>query len=648
MAKTLRHWRVLLVLVLGSCSDDPSPWQAGRLDAPASVRLAAASCGTPSGGGLVAHEWAETAAAGRACVRAFTGMRRAALSVAGAAADATERERAQAVVPTRIITVTELFNWAERTYPQFFPSSRTNQVLSPYTYRYYPESQNHAAVAGDEIFVQGPISGGSLLRVGTLAEFTCLVDPTACGGPPPPRDCTAPASWTVDGNVCAPDPGQPATLINGTILGYFDFTGNPTGVANFKCTDGQLGIVGSPICRLAAPRACDTSALNWTSGGQSCMPNPGSPATLDSGASFTFTDSTGTTGSAAYQCTDGTLSAVGAPSCNAPTALACPTVPRDWKVVNEICTADAAPTGLPAGASVVLGDTSEPVIGSITYVCSAGTLLISGTPTCFSPLPRVLDSFGGDGGAADGGASGDGTAGDGAPIVGGTVWVVDTTGRTVFADKPTDAQGYFRLKLTGMVPPLVLNVRRPDGVIRRSLSTQPLKTNGYIFIAITGLTDWVAADVSRQVSGVMSAAALTPAMIASRPSAVPAAVSALRGNEFVNAELVAAGIAVATFDPLAVGAPFRPNGTGYDRVLDNLVITTDASGAPVIGPTFCFTPKSWTVGGNTCFPNEGTATTIASFRTLIVSDSVLPLRGTVGFTCIRGVLQPPVLPTCRT
>lgn len=625
-----RLWRLAAVLVLAACSSgDSEPFRAGALDAPASVRQQASACVNPSGGGLIAHEWAADAEGGRHCVRAFTGLRRSSLSAV--------REAPQAV-PSRIISINELFNWAERTYPQFFPSARSNNVLGPYTYRYYPESQNHAAVAGDEIFVQGPISGGSLLRVGTLAEFTCQVDPTLCGQPA--RDCSAPASWNVDGNVCVPDPGQPSTIANGNLLGLFDFTGTVTGVANFRCTDGALAIVGTPSCRFV-PRSCDTTNLSWTVGGQTCNRSTNDPTTLASGASFEFTDASGTTGRAVFQCSDGSLATVGVASCSPPQA-ACPTVPREWKVNDSVCSADVASAGLPAGASALLRDTTDPVTGSITYFCDNGQLQISGTPSCSGP--RMEDSFGGDGGAADGSANGDGTAGDGAPIVGGTVWAVDVTGRTVFAASPTDSQGYFRLKLTGMVPPLVLNVRRSDGVVRRSVSTQPLKTNGYIFIAITGLTDWIAADVSQQVSGTRSAAALTPQMIAQQPSAVPAAVNALKNNAFVNAELVAAGINVTTFDPLST--PFRPNGTGHDRVLDNLIITTDASGATVIGPTYCFTPASWTVGGNTCVPNAGTPSTIPSLTTLIVGDSVGPLRGTVGFTCIRGVLQAPVLPNC--
>ena len=51
----------------------------------------------------------------------------------------------------------------------------------------------------------------------------------------------------------------------------------------------------------------------------------------------------------------------------------------------------------------------------------------------YADVARVLDSFGGDGGASDGGASGDGTAGDGAPIVGGLVKVRDRFGRVTSA-----------------------------------------------------------------------------------------------------------------------------------------------------------------------------------------------------------------------
>ena len=89
---------------------------------------------------------------------------------------------------------------------------------------------------------------------------------------------------------------------------------------------------------------------------------------------------------------------------------------------------------------------------------------------------QILDSFGnvvaagGADGVGPGDSGGDGTAGDGAPIVGGVVTVTDSTGKSVSAT--TDAQGYYRVKLTGFTPPFVVKVARPDGKVRHSLSVK--------------------------------------------------------------------------------------------------------------------------------------------------------------------------------
>jgi hypothetical protein len=73
-----------------------------------------------------------------------------------------------------------LFDWAEAAYPQFFPSHRSNAVLAPYTYRYYPESGNYLGLDGDTVAVLGPVSGGSILVVGNVSDFACQVYPVEC------------------------------------------------------------------------------------------------------------------------------------------------------------------------------------------------------------------------------------------------------------------------------------------------------------------------------------------------------------------------------------------------------------------------------------------------------------------------------------
>jgi uncharacterized protein (DUF1800 family) len=72
-------------------------------------------------------------------------------------------------------TATELMDWAEVHYPQYFPPHQANLTADPYVYRHYASTQNYLGVAGNDIYILGPVSGGGLVRVGTLAEFAPLV-----------------------------------------------------------------------------------------------------------------------------------------------------------------------------------------------------------------------------------------------------------------------------------------------------------------------------------------------------------------------------------------------------------------------------------------------------------------------------------------
>lgn len=75
---------------------------------------------------------------------------------------------------------TELFDWAEKTYSQFFPGHQFNQSFDTFTYRYYPATGNYVGLSGTTISVLGPISGGSILVVGQVSDFACLVYPADC------------------------------------------------------------------------------------------------------------------------------------------------------------------------------------------------------------------------------------------------------------------------------------------------------------------------------------------------------------------------------------------------------------------------------------------------------------------------------------
>jgi hypothetical protein len=106
-----------------------------------------------------------------------------------------------------------LFDWAEFTFPNFFPSHRINAESPPYVYRYYPETGNYVGLDGDKVVVLGPVSGGSILIVGSLADFACKVYPSDCWAP---TIAVAPSSSVVTLHTSAgfavrasasPDPG---------------------------------------------------------------------------------------------------------------------------------------------------------------------------------------------------------------------------------------------------------------------------------------------------------------------------------------------------------------------------------------------------------------------------------------------------------
>jgi uncharacterized delta-60 repeat protein len=68
-----------------------------------------------------------------------------------------------------------LFNWAERIYPELFPSAEVSMATyAPFYYRYYPGKANYLATssADNHIWVLGPsFLGNSLLDVGPVASF---------------------------------------------------------------------------------------------------------------------------------------------------------------------------------------------------------------------------------------------------------------------------------------------------------------------------------------------------------------------------------------------------------------------------------------------------------------------------------------------
>jgi hypothetical protein len=89
----------------------------------------------------------------------------------------------QKIAAAQLIDTTNLMDWAEQEYPQYFPSHQQPQFSAPYVYRYYPETGSYLGVDGQYVRVLGPMFGPDILTVGVLSDFVCRVFPENCAPP---------------------------------------------------------------------------------------------------------------------------------------------------------------------------------------------------------------------------------------------------------------------------------------------------------------------------------------------------------------------------------------------------------------------------------------------------------------------------------
>jgi hypothetical protein len=101
------------------------------------------------------------------CLRSYTGL-------------ASRLAQARQLASAAPFTASTLMDWAQATFPQLFPGAPADQAGSGFVYRYYPLTQTFIAVAGDLVYVLGPITGNQLAYLGTLTGFSCSVYPGTC------------------------------------------------------------------------------------------------------------------------------------------------------------------------------------------------------------------------------------------------------------------------------------------------------------------------------------------------------------------------------------------------------------------------------------------------------------------------------------
>lgn len=104
---------------------------------------------------------------------------------AGAVSGAQAAVRVSPQAAARLLDATALLDWAESAYPQYFASHQADRVAGALTYRYWPESGNALGVLEGQVFLLGPLSGGVLMRLGSLGDFGCRIYGD-CGAAPTP------------------------------------------------------------------------------------------------------------------------------------------------------------------------------------------------------------------------------------------------------------------------------------------------------------------------------------------------------------------------------------------------------------------------------------------------------------------------------
>ncbi len=73
-----------------------------------------------------------------------------------------------------LVNSNKLFDFAEKSYPEFFSPAEIKTVgLDNYLLRYYPDTGNYIGTKGEEVYVYGDVFNG-LLRAGVISDFVAL------------------------------------------------------------------------------------------------------------------------------------------------------------------------------------------------------------------------------------------------------------------------------------------------------------------------------------------------------------------------------------------------------------------------------------------------------------------------------------------
>ncbi len=214
-----------------------------------------------------------------------------------------------------------------------------------------------------------------------------------CGGDPYPgqtkscqvlvdmaADCAATtSSWTgTNGAQCGALAGATAS---GSSIQISNTLAPNAGTAVLTCTNGVFNKVGSS-CTVPAPAACAATILTWDVNNAICN---GSFPALASGASSTISSTNpGSTGSATYQCSNGSFTNISKTCVSA--KLQCDASTGDWVGTNgELCS--GALPALPLLGTGTAINYNLPTQGNISLTCVNGIFYKNGAATTCTAAP---------------------------------------------------------------------------------------------------------------------------------------------------------------------------------------------------------------------------------------------------------------------
>ena len=171
------------------------------------------------------------------------------------------REAAQASTASAEVDTSALLDWAEREYPQHFPGRQANLESPPYTYRYYSATGNYVGVAGDDVYILGPVANNVLTRVGSKQDYRCRVSPGEC------PSAYARAGWTTPLSTLQHGVSGTATIVDARTVRLSGFNydgGGPQVYAYLGTSDAQAAFTVGKIIgpRLNRPAAYVNATLD--------------------------------------------------------------------------------------------------------------------------------------------------------------------------------------------------------------------------------------------------------------------------------------------------------------------------------------------------------------------------------------------------